>query len=147
LGRAFLSNAHKLHELKDEALLCDQHHPFNPSPPAPGLADAETFLVAIWKHSSKWPRATGIPAAIYRSVAAPAHVRSSVYFSCGDTSLKFCILDSCDWLDQETIDIALQDKDEDLRKHASTIGQRILAKNRNVRKKWLESEEEPSADE
>ena len=70
LGLAFLSNAHKLHELKDEALLCDQHHPFNPSPPAPGLADAETFLAAIWKHSSKWPRATGIPAAIYRSVAA-----------------------------------------------------------------------------
>jgi hypothetical protein len=147
LGLAFLSNVYRLHELKDQALLCEEHHPYNPSGPAPGLYDAETFLTAIWKHSSEWPRETGIPAAIYASLAAPAHVRSSVYASCGDTSLKFCILDSCGWLDQETVEIALHDKDEDLRGHASTISAKVIAKNRDVQKKWLESEEEPSVNE
>jgi hypothetical protein len=147
LGLAFLSNVYRLHELKDQALLCEEHHPYNSSGPPPGLYDAETFLTAIWKHSSKWPRETGIPAAIYASLAAPAHVRSSVYASCGETSLKFCILDSCGWLDQETVDIALHDKDEDLRGHASTISAKVIAKNRDVQKKWLESEEEPSVNE
>ena len=147
LGLAFLSNVYRLHELKDQALLCDEHHPYNPSGPAPGLHDAGTLLAAIWKHSSKWPRETGIPAAIYRSVAVPAHVRSSVYASCGDTSLKFCIIDSCDWLDRETPDIALHDKDEGLREHASTILEKVLTRNRDVQKKWLESEEEPSDNE
>ncbi len=144
LGLAFLSNAHKLHELKDQALLCEEHHHYNPSPPAPGPHDAGTFLAAIWKHSSKWPRETGIPAAIYASVAAPAHVRSGVYSSCVDTSLKFCILDSCGWLDRETVEVALRDEDEGLREHASTILAKVLAKNRDVHKNWLESEEDPS---
>jgi hypothetical protein len=147
LGLAFLSNSYKLHELKDEAGLCEEHHHFNPSPPTPGLHDAGTFLAAIWKHSSKWPLETGIPAAIYASVAAPAHVRSSVYASCADTSLKFCILDSCDWLDRETPDVALHDKDGGLREHASIVLAKVLAKNRDVQRKWLESEEEPSDDE
>ncbi len=147
LGLAFLSNAYRLHELKDRALLCEEHHPSNSSGPTGTLYDAETFLVAVWEHSSKWPRETGMPAAIYKSVAAPAHVKSSVYASCEDTSLKFCILDSCGWLDQETVDIALQDKDEGLKEHASTIGQKILAKNKEVHQKWFESEEQHSDDE
>jgi hypothetical protein len=120
LMRAFLSNEDRLHTLKDEALLCEEHEPgVDFYSDGWGMSVASSFLASLWRQTSKWPIDTGIHRAVYASVAVSGEVKAEVYRSCSDTGLKLCILDTCHGRQgHRTIELAVHDADEGCREAA-----------------------------
>jgi hypothetical protein len=120
LAFAFLSNEHKIHKLKDRALLCEEHEVFKDFY-TDGFSDyaANSFFDFIWRQAEKWPIDTGVAASIFQSVPVRSQVKAEMFRRFSHPSQRMRILDSCkSWKQDDAVKLGLTDSDEGVRECA-----------------------------
>ena len=88
-----------------------------------GLSMIETreHFSHLWMLISRWPEGTGnLQAAVYRYLGAPDETKAEIYRTCPVPAWKLCILENCHEDDFQTIELGMQDADDQCRELAYT---------------------------